>query len=81
MSTRPSELTMPPSTGVANGFITSAPVEWLHMIGNKLATIVETVITLGRSRSSAPSLTASSSACRVKRPPSASRFCATASSR
>src|SRR5213594_722476 len=33
ISTSASELTMPPSTGVARGFITSAPVEWLHMIG------------------------------------------------
>src|SRR5205807_1872014 len=38
ISTRPSELTMPPNTGVASGFITSAPVEWLHMIGSRLAT-------------------------------------------
>ena len=55
ISTRASELTMPPSTGVASGFITSAPVEWLHMIGKRLATTVVTVITFGRSRSSAPS--------------------------
>ena len=72
---------MPPNTGVASGFITSAPVEWLHMIGSRLATTVETVITLGRSRSSAPSLTASISASRVSRPSSASRFLLTASSR
>ena len=35
---------MPPSTGVASGFITSAPVRALHMIGNSPATTVETVI-------------------------------------
>src|SRR6266850_5693750 len=79
--TRPSELTMPPSTGVASGFMTSAPVEWLHMIGSKLATIVETVMTFGRRRSNAPSFTASRSAAGVSRPPSSSRFWATASSR
>ena len=62
MRTCASELTMPPSTGVASGFMTSAPVEWLHMIGSRLATTVDTVITFGRSRSSAPSVTASSSA-------------------
>src|SRR5205823_3512093 len=67
MSTRPSELTMPPRTGVASGFITSAPVEWLHMIGRRLATTVDTVITFGRSRSRAPSLTASSSPPRLSR--------------
>ena len=61
--------------------MTSAPVEWLHMIGSRLATTVDTVITFGRSRSSAPSVTASSSAARVSRPPSASRFRVTASSR
>ena len=65
---------MPPSTGVASGFMTSAPVEWLHMIGSRLATIVETVMTFGRSRSSAPSFTASISASRVSRPPRSSRF-------
>ena len=50
---------MPPSTGVASGFITSAPALVLHMIGSKPATTVETVITFGRKRSSAPSVTAS----------------------
>src|SRR5262249_38872589 len=76
-----SELTMPPRTGVASGFMTSAPAEWLHMIGSRLATTVETVITLGRSRSSAPSVTASSRLSRVSRPPSAWRLRTTASSR
>ena len=47
---------MPPSTGVASGFITSAPTRVLHMIGSRPATTVDTVITLGRSRSSAPSI-------------------------
>ena len=72
---------MPPRTGVASGFITSAPVEWLHMMGSRLVTTVDTVITFGRSRSSAPSVTASSNAACVSRPPSASRFWPTASSR
>ncbi len=38
---------MPPSTGVASGFITSAPTRVLHMIGSRPATTVETVMTLG----------------------------------
>jgi hypothetical protein len=33
---------MPPMTGVASGFITSAPIQVLHMIGSKLATIHRT---------------------------------------
>ena len=49
---------MPPMTGVASGFNTSAPVRWLHKIGSRLATMVATVITFGRSRSRAPSFTA-----------------------
>ena len=51
-------LTIPPITGVASGFITSAPVRVLHMIGSRLATIVATVMTFGRRRRRAPSLTA-----------------------
>ena len=54
-----SDDTMPPSTGVASGFMTSAPALVLHMIGSSPATTVETVITFGRSRSNAPSMTAS----------------------
>jgi hypothetical protein len=38
--------------------MTSAPLCVLHMIGSRPATTVETVITFGRSRSSAPSMTA-----------------------
>ena len=70
MSTWSSDDTMPPSTGVASGFITSAPTRVLHMIGSRPAITVETVITFGRSRSSAPSMTASRSAARVSVPPS-----------
>src|SRR6266705_5761144 len=72
--------TMPPSTGVARGFITSAPALVLHMIGSSDATTVDTVITFGRRRSSAPSVTASSNYARVSLPPSR-RLRATASSR
>ena len=72
---------MPPNTGVASGFMTSEPTRVLHMIGSRPATTVLTVMTLGRSRSSAPSITASRSASRVKAPPSCCRFRATASSR
>ena len=50
---------MPPSTGVASGFMTSAPTRVLHMIGSSPAITVQTVMTLGRKRSSAPSITAS----------------------
>ena len=50
---------MPPSTGVASGFMTSAPTRLLHMIGSSPATTVETVMIFGRRRSSAPSTTAS----------------------
>jgi hypothetical protein len=39
---------------VASGFITSAPVRVLHMMGSKLATMAATVMTLGRSRKRAP---------------------------
>ena len=51
-------LAMPPMTGVASGFISSAPVRVLHMMGSKLATMVRTVMTLGRGRKRAPSLIA-----------------------
>ena len=81
ISTCASEDTMPPSTGVASGFITSAPTLVLHMIGSRPATTVATVITLGRSRRRAPSITASRRAARVSVPPSAARLRSTASSR
>ena len=76
-----SDDTMPPSTGAASGFITSAPTLVLHMIGSRPAMTVETVITFGRSRSRAPSTTASRRPARVSGPPSSTRFRATASSR
>ena len=43
-------LSIPPMTGAASGFITSAPVRVLHMIGSRLATMVATVMTFGRKR-------------------------------
>jgi hypothetical protein len=49
-------LTMPPITGVARGFMTSAPVRVLHMIGRRLAITVATVMTFGLRRSMAPSM-------------------------
>ena len=58
-STCSSDDTMPPSTGVASGFITSEPTRVLHMIGSSPATTVLTVITFGRRRNRAPSTTAS----------------------
>ena len=51
------------------------------MMGSRLATTVETVITFGRNRSSAPSVTASSRAARGQPSPSAWRLRTTASSR
>ena len=62
--------TIPPSTGVASGFITSAPALVLHMIGSSDAITVDTVITFGRKRSNAPSVTASISEVRVNFPTS-----------
>src|SRR5947209_2356888 len=57
--------TIPPSTGVASGFMTSAPALVLHMIGSSDATTVDTVISFGRKRNKAPSVTASISEARV----------------
>ena len=41
---------MPASTGVLSGFITSAPVRVDHMLGNKPATTVDTIMIFGRKR-------------------------------
>jgi len=57
ISTCNSDETIPPSTGVAKGFITSAPVRADHISGSNPAITVETIITFGRNRSSAPSVT------------------------
>ena len=51
-------LTIPPMTGTAIGLTTSAPVRVLHSTGSRLATMVATVMTLGRSRRRAPSFAA-----------------------
>ena len=70
---------MPPMMGAASGFITSDPARLLHKIGSKLATMVATVITIGRNRNRAPSLTAcNKSFCEILSLSSA-RFFATAS--
>ncbi len=52
------ELTMPPIIGAAIRFITSAPVPVLHMIGSNPPIIAATVIILGRTRWTAPSMMA-----------------------
>ncbi len=72
---------MPPMTGVARGFMTSAPVRVLHMIGRRLAMTVATVMTFGLSRSMAPSMTADFKSCKEKDAPSCSRRFFSASSR
>ena len=68
-------------TGVASGFITSAPVRVLHMIGSRLATMVATVMTFGRKRRRAPSLIAWSKSSELKAAPRSSRFFFSISSR
>ena len=52
-------LTIPPIIGAAIRFITLAPVPLDHMIGKSPAMIAVTVMILGRTRSTAPSMTAS----------------------
>ncbi len=49
---------MPPTIGTAIRRITSEPVPVLHRIGNRPAMIAETVIILGRTRSTVPSMIA-----------------------
>ena len=53
----------PPIIGAANGFITSAPVPVLHMMGIRPIILVATVMTLGRRRKTDPSIVASSMSC------------------
>ena len=60
---------MPPTTGVASGCMISTPVRWSQKIGVREAMVVATVMTLGRSRSRAPALTASISSSRVSSRP------------
>ena len=51
-------LTRPPTMGAAIRRITSEPVPLTSMIGSRPAMVAATVIKIGRSRSSAPSMTA-----------------------
>ena len=76
MSTCRSELTIPPSTGAAIGFMTSDPVAVDQRIGSRPITTVETVMSFGRSRSTAPSIAASRTVSRVSGPCAAFRWSA-----
>ena len=49
---------MPPIIGAAMRLITSDPVPWLHMMGSRPAMIAVTVMILGRTRSTAPTMMA-----------------------
>ena len=51
--------TIPPTIGAAIRFITLAPVPCDQRIGSRPAMIAVTVISFGRTRSTAPSMTAS----------------------
>ncbi len=51
--------TIPPTIGAAIRRITSEPVPVDHMMGSSPAVIATTVIIFGRTRSTAPSITAS----------------------
>ena len=57
--------TIPPTIGAAMRFITLAPAPCPQRIGSKPAMIAVTVIIFGRTRSTAPSITASYSFCSV----------------
>ena len=52
------EVTIPPTMGAAIGFITSEPIPDSHRIGTRLSITTATVISFGRSRCTAPSITA-----------------------
>jgi hypothetical protein len=52
-------LTMPPTIGAAMRFITLTPTPFPQRMGIKPAVIAMTVIIFGRTRSTAPSITAS----------------------
>ena len=52
------EVIIPPRIGAAIGFITSEPMPDSHRIGARLRTTAVTVISLGRSRWTAPSMVA-----------------------
>ena len=67
------ELTIPPIIGAAMRFITSAPVPVVHMMGNRPPMMAATVIILGRTRWTAPSMMASRRSCAVAIRPSRTR--------
>ena len=62
---------MPPIIGTAMRCMTSEPVPVLHMIGMRPAMMATTVIILGLTRSTAPSMMASLRSARVNGLPSA----------
>ncbi len=66
---------MPPTMGAAMRRMTSDPVPPPSMIGNNPPMMAATVMTLGRTRRSAPSTTASIKSCRVMLRPSPSACC------
>ena len=70
MSVRTVAVIIPPTIGDAMRFITSAPVPVLHRMGIRPAMMAVTVMTTGRSRSSAPSRTASATSAGVRILPS-----------
>ena len=59
ISVRMVALIMPPTMGAAIRFMTSDPVPWLHMMGRSPTIVETTVIILGRTRITAPSMMAS----------------------
>src|SRR5688572_4302764 len=58
ISVRTVEDTMPPIIGTAMRCMISEPVPWLQRMGSKPAMMATTVIIFGRTRSTAPSITA-----------------------
>src|SRR5712691_5708455 len=54
------EVTIPPTIGTAIGSITSLPIPLSRKIGARLSITTKTVISLGRSRWTAPSMVAAS---------------------
>ncbi len=66
-------VTMPPIMGAAIRLITSEPVPLPHMIGSKPAMTTATVMALGLTRSTAPSLMAASSVASSSGSPAARR--------
>ncbi len=65
---------MPPIMGAAIRFMTSEPVPVVHMMGISPIMVDSTVIILGRTRWTAPSMTAASRSAMVRNRPE-SRAC------